>query len=101
MRTRIELQEKLEELLGLSNVYYQPPATVMMQYPAIIYEKSDVPAEHADNFGYIRHNRYDITVIDKKPDNPTINKILELPTARFNRHFKADNLNHDIITIFI
>lgn len=101
MRTRIELQAKLEEFLGSRNVYFQPPATVMMQYPAIVYTRSEIRSRHADNVGYIRHYRYDITVIDKKIDNPAIEKLLDLPSAQFNRHYTIDNLNHDTISLYL
>ena len=40
MKTRLELQNKLEELLGFRHVYYQPPESVKMEYPAIRYSKS-------------------------------------------------------------
>lgn len=101
MRTRLDLQTKLEELLGSEYVYYQPPASVQLIYPAIVYEKSDIRSNYANNAGYISHDFYDITVIDKRPDNPVIRKILSLPGARFNRHFKADNLNHDVIKLYL
>ena len=42
MASRIKLQAKLEELLGSRNVYYQPPETLKIEYPAIIYSKSRI-----------------------------------------------------------
>ena len=47
MGTRIELQSKLEELLGSRQVYYQPPETVKMEYPAIVYSKSNIRTARA------------------------------------------------------
>ena len=38
--------------------------------------------------------------IDKKPDNEVIDKILHLPYSSFDRHYKADNLNHDVFTLY-
>lgn len=49
MGTRIELQSKLEELLGSRQVYYQPPETVKMEYPAIVYSKSNVKTTSAND----------------------------------------------------
>ena len=40
MGTRLELQSKLEEILGSRQVYYQPPETVKMEYPAIVYRQN-------------------------------------------------------------
>ncbi len=39
MGTRVELQSKLEELLGSKEVYYNRPEDRLMKYPAIVYSK--------------------------------------------------------------
>lgn len=100
MASRLELQIKLEELLGTNNVYYQPPESLKMVYPAIRYTKSNIDKKSANDGAYMLTNSYEIIVIDKKPDNPVIEKILKLPLSRFNRHYVADNLNHDVITLY-
>lgn len=100
MRTRIELQSLLEELLGSRNVYYQPPASIKMNYPAIVYTKADIETTYGNNSKYSKNVRYEITVIDKKPDNPVIDKILDLQYCSFDRHFEAENLNHDVLTLY-
>ena len=53
MGTRLELQKKLEELLGSRNVYYQPPSTVKMAYPAIVYNRADFTFRHANDEKYL------------------------------------------------
>lgn len=100
MGTRLELQSKLEELLGSRHVYYQPPESVKMEYPAIRYSKSKITTRKSNNSTYKQNVRYDIIVIDKKPDNPVINKLLELPYCSYDRNYKADNLNHDSLTLY-
>lgn len=99
-RTRINLQSRLEELLGSKHVYYNPPENLKMEYPAIRYSKNDIEDTYASNIKYISRDVYDLVVIDKKPDNPVIKKLLELPYSEFDRHYVADGLNHDIIRIF-
>lgn len=99
-RTRLNLQSKLEELLGSKHVYYNPPENLKMEYPAIRYSKNDIENTYASNIKYISRDVYDLVVIDKKPDNPVIKKLLELPYSEFDRHYVADGLNHDIIRIF-
>lgn len=99
-RTRLTLQIKLEDLLGSKHVYYQPPENLKMEYPAIRYSKSDEEDIYANNIKYLSMSVYDLVVIDKKPDNPVIKKLLELPYSEFDRHYVADGLNHDIIRIF-
>lgn len=100
MRTRIELQSKLEELLGSRNVYYQPPESIKMNYPAIVYSKADIESTYGNNSKYSKNIRYEITVIDKKPDNSVIDKLLELPYCSFDRHYESENLNHDVLTLY-
>lgn len=99
-RTRLNLQAKLEELLGSKHVYYNPPENLKMEYPAIRYSKNDIEDTYASNIKYISRDVYDLVVIDKKPDNHVIKKLLELPYSEFDRHYVADGLNHDIIRIF-
>lgn len=100
MASRLELQSKLEELLGYKHVYYQPPESQKMEYPAIRYSKSIISSRYADNAKYSNHTRYEIIVIDKKPDNEVIQKILELPLSSFDRHYTSNNLNHDVINLY-
>jgi hypothetical protein len=100
MKTRAELQAKLEELLGSDNVYYQPPSTKEIKYPAIIFSKNRINASKADDSIYIKNKSYEIIVIDKKPDNPVIDKLLDLPYCSYDRNYKADNLNHDVLKLY-
>lgn len=100
MVSRLELQSKLEELLGSKNVYYQPPASVKMKYPAIRYSKAGLRPDYANNSVYRKLTRYEITVIDRTPDNPVIDMLMELPYCSYDRHYVADNLNHDTLTLY-
>lgn len=100
MSNRVELQAKLERILGSRNVYYQPPESVKINYPAIVYSKDSITSRYADDKKYSSANRYEIIVIDKKPDNAAINAILELPYCSFSRHYTSDNLHHDVLTLY-
>ena len=100
MATRVDLQNVLEELLESRNVYYQPPESLKMNYPAIVYARKTIDNSYANNSVYKQNYAYEITVIDKNPDSEIVNKISKLPTCRFDRHFKSDNLNHDVFTLY-
>lgn len=100
MASRIDLQNALEYMLGTRNVYYQPPSNIQMKYPAIKYSKTDIRVNHADNSNYISKNCYQIIVIDSKPDNPVLDKLLNMPYCIYDRYYKADNLNHDVFTLY-
>lgn len=96
---RLELNELLAELLGSRNVYYQPPESVRMKYPAIKYSRDDIQNTFANNNVYMQQYAYEITVIDEDPDSEIVDKISKLPTARFERHYTSDDLNHDVYKI--
>ena len=100
MDRRLELQTKLEELLGNKNVYYQAPESLKMEYPAIRYSRDDIESKKADNINYTKNNRYELIVIDRRPDNKVIEKILDLPYSTFDRHYVSDNLHHDVLSIY-
>lgn len=97
---RIDLHYKLRDILGSDNVYYQPPESIQIKYPAIIYSLSRIENKHADNGIYKQNRAYQITVIDKKPDHPAINKLLEMSYCSYNREFKYDNLHHTVLDLY-
>lgn len=100
MADRLNLQSLLEELLGSKNVYYQPPETIKMQYDAIRYSKKSIHVTYANSAKYSMRDCYELIVIAKRPDNPVIKKLLALPYCSYDRHYVADNLNHDVLTIY-
>ena len=100
MASRLQLQTELEELLGSKNVYYQPPASVKMSYPAIVYSRNEIRNDFANNDVYSQNRSYEVIVIDKNPDSEIVDKVSQLPMCRFDRHYTSDNLNHDVFTLF-
>lgn len=100
MASRPNLQNVLEEILGSRNVYYQPPASMFMNYPAIVYSRKTIDNKFANDAVYKQAIAYELIVIDEDPDSEIVSKISRLPTCRFDRHFTKDNLNHDIFTIY-
>ena len=100
MASRLELHEVLCKILRSRNVYFQPPASVKMQYPAIVYERSDIQNTPANNGVYLQSLQYQVTVIDKNPDSEIVAGVSKLPRCSFDTHFTADNLNHDVFTLY-
>lgn len=99
-KTRLEFQTFLETFKGDRNVYFQPPPSLQMKYPAIKYSLSDIVNTHADNLSYLQSKAYQLVYITKNPDDPMIDYISQLPMCEFDRHYTADNLNHYSYTIF-
>lgn len=81
-------------------VYFQPPPTLQIEYPCIIYERDALDSKHADNYPYALTKRYMITVIDEDPDSELPIKVAQLPMSTFNRFFTADQLNHDVFSVY-
>lgn len=99
MVSRLSLQTMLETILGSQNVYFQPPASVQMKYPAIVYSLASINNTFANNIVYMQTTAYEITLIDRNPDSEFVKKLSTLPSCRFDRHFRSDNLNHYVFTI--
>lgn len=99
-KNRLDLQSKLEQLLGSRNVYYQAPESKKMEYPAIRYSKSNIQSRYANDAIYSNMNRYELIVISRTPDHPVIYKLLELPYCDYDRHYVSENLNHDALTLY-
>jgi hypothetical protein len=63
MGQRLELQALLESITP--NVYFQPPANVLMKYPCIIYKRDNARTMFAGNLPYRFKQRYLVTVLTK------------------------------------
>lgn len=100
MGGRLKLHEILVRELGYPNVYYQPPETMKMAYPCIVYQRAADSTSYADNRVYRRKRRYDLTIIDKNPDSEIPDRICELPMCKLDRCYTSDNLNHYAFTIY-
>lgn len=100
MHNRLNLHNKLVTILGSRNVYFQPPETIKLSYPCIVYERYDIHNTHADDSVYLSECNYRVTVIDSDPDSVIVEKLSKLPKTRFIRHLVVDNLNHDIFSIY-
>lgn len=99
MGSRLDLQNLLEFILGSRNVYYQPPESIKIKYPAIVYRRNDIDNNFADDIVYIQNHTYQIIVIDADPDSEIVDRVSKLPMCRYDRHYTSDNLNHDIFIL--
>jgi hypothetical protein len=100
MGQRQALQVVLEGLLESSNVYFQPPASIQMQYPCIVYQRYTALTGFADGIPYVHNKRYQVTVIDQNPDSLIPDLIAMLPLCVHNRFFVVNNLNHDVFNLY-
>ena len=100
MERRPKLQDYLVEKSGTANVYFQPPENLQLNYPAVIYFRSKADTQYANNAPYPVTLGYDLIVIDEDPDSEIVKRLLQLPCCRWTRRYAADNLNHDVFTLY-
>jgi hypothetical protein len=98
MGQRLELNGLLEIICP--NVYFQPPSSVQMIYPAVVYERDRADSQFADDIPYNVTKQYSMTLISRDPDDAMFEALAALPMCAHERHFAADNLNHDVFRIY-
>jgi hypothetical protein len=97
-RSRLDLHDILETLNP--NVYFQPPADLQIVYPAIVYEMDRADTKFADDKPYSVTKQYSLNLISENPDESIFDALAALPMCAHERHFVADNLNHEVFNIF-
>lgn len=100
MNKREDFHEILADALGYRNVYFQPPESLKINYPCIVYSKNSGESKFANNKLYTHMTRYDVTLIHKDPDSGIDARLLDMPYCSFDRQFTKDNLNHTVFTIY-
>ena len=100
MGQRQKLHKQLELALGSKRVYYQPPPSVKLEYPCIIYSKTDRELLRADDSVYKSFDRYQVVVLYTDPDLEATDHVLSLPWATYNRHYAVNNVYHDVLYVY-
>lgn len=100
MANRLDLHSELINILGSKNVYFQPPSSIKMSYPAIRYYINSIDVSTANDSLYLLNKSYTIILMHNDPDNTIVDKILKLQRCRFDRFYTMDNLNHYVFTLY-
>lgn len=101
MASRLNLHEELCSILESRNVYYDPPESVKLKIPCIVYALDGMDKHNANDRRYNSTKRYQATVIEESPDSAYQDKILDhFPMASFDRSYPANNLHHQVYTIY-
>jgi|SRR5580765_168903 hypothetical protein len=98
MAQRLQLHQLLETFTP--NVYFQPPTNVQLKYPCIVYKRDFADTKFADDVPYNHTKRYQVTIIDRDPDSDIPDQVAAMPMSLFNRFYTAENLNHDVYSVF-
>ena len=101
MGTTLDLQNELKTLLGSNNVYFQPPSTVKMKYPCIVFTRGSGSQQFADNKTYRFTKRYTITHIGNESDPDIIDEIVKhFSMCTYDNCFINDNLYHNVFSLY-
>lgn len=101
MASRLELHDELISVIGNNNVYYQPPETIKLKYPCIVYSLDGIDKFNADDKIYHHERRYTCIAIGKDPDTPIIDEMLShFKMIRYSRRYQSDNLYHDLFELY-
>lgn len=104
----------LRDLLGTEEVYFQPSSDAGMngsgenyiftgiEYPCFIVKRTTAYQPHANDRNYLFRPGYEVTYINyDEPDPEMIEQVMQrYPHCRYDRHFVADNLHHDVFMIY-
>lgn len=99
-KTRLDLHEFLCEKIHSRNVYFRPPESIKMKYPAIKYDLAKMDNRNANNSPYIKSRGYEIILIDNDPDSELVDVFTDISLCTFERNYTADGLNHWVFTLF-
>ena len=97
MSRRLDLQAEFEKLCP--NVYFQPPPSLQMKFPCIVYERRQITTAFADNKPYMHAHIYKVTYIDKDPDSDVPDKLSNMPMSTFETQYKSNEMYYNVFRI--
>lgn len=97
---RLELHEKLCEILGSRNVYFQPPESLKIRYPAIIYNLDGMRNDTANGNKYRTCKKYSVILVVDDPDTILIDDINQNTMCSFIRSYVSDSLYHYVFELY-
>jgi hypothetical protein len=100
MGQRVDLHQLLQTTTGLSNIYFQPPSSISLNFPCVIYAREGKDEKFADNELYLGKYRYSVTVVSSDPDSQIPESVAGLPFTKFDRRYVTDSLYHDVFSTY-
>ena len=94
------IYNRLKEI-GVENVYIDPPENLMMKYPCARVRLNNGRARYADNKTHIFTPNWEIIHIGYEPDDEIVPKMMyAFSRITYQRHYTADNLHHNLFTLY-
>ena len=102
MASRLQLQADLEAL-NIGKPYFQPPSSVRLTYPCILYDGARSEVTYASDRAYTITKQYTLIYVTRDPDEAqaSIETIVRaFPMCSHDRSYVADNLHHEVFSLF-
>lgn len=99
-KRRLKLDKLLRDTLGSTQVYYQPPESVQMEYPCIRYNMAKVPVDYADDGVYLIRAKYIVTYITTEPDDEMKESLVMALKTPVIQIYAADGLYHYVYEVY-
>lgn len=101
MVRRLKLHQVLENVLESKSVYYQPPESLKLQYPCIVYRTDNGDTSFANNMPYVFKRNYNLILITRDPDSDLVEKLaMALPGITLDRTYTTEGLNHYVYSLY-
>lgn len=95
MARRTKLIREIKQVIDSSNVYFQPPESLKLNFPCVICSYDNVESAYADNLSYQRFKHYRLLVVDKNPDSKLPDLIMDhFSYTSPGRPYISDGLYH-------
>ena len=95
------LERIVRDLDSSVNLYFNPPTSTLIRYPAVRCVLKSIDNVHANDDVYGQKTAYQLTFICKELGDMFVKKLSLLKYCSFDRHYVADNLNHYVFTLYI
>lgn len=81
-------------------MYFQPPESIKLKFPCIIYHKTGTHRVYSDNMLYLKKQKYQLTVVDEDPDSVIADDIVDaFEYCYITNYYNKDGLNHTTLTL--
>lgn len=101
MATFKEARAILSKIVGHDRVYFQPPESIKMAYPAVVFHLSDLAATRGSNTVFSMRDRYTVTVMDKQPFPEYLYDLQRVPYTSLDTTYRVNGLNHFVYTMYL
>ena len=100
MKTKEEIGDLLESVLGNNRVYFQAPPNTGMKYPCMVYRFVRPDVDYADNKPYMITGRWEVHHMYKSPEKELVADMLfATPYVTHDNRIVKDGIYNDYYTI--